>query len=232
MMNLRKSEERGHFNHGWLKSAHTFSFAGYFDPKHVHFRKLRVINEDKVSPSQGFPLHSHRDMEIISYIVSGSMEHRDSMGNVEILGPGHVQQMTAGRGISHSEYNHSPSDDLHFLQIWVMPERSGLDAGYKIKDFSEAFQSGTPILLVSPDENDDALTINQDLRLYRYQLESEEKASFNLNPGRHVWIQMVKGCMLLDGVSLKAGDGAAVSDQTEIHMHGKEKAEFLLFDLA
>ncbi len=231
MLNLRPSKTRGHANHGWLDSHHTFSFADYYDPNQMGFRALRVINEDRVAPRTGFGTHPHRDMEIITYVLSGQIEHRDSMGSVGLLRAGEVQRMTAGTGVLHSEKNQS-NEELHFLQIWILPERQGLTPSYEQKAFTEQERQGRFRLVVSPDGRDGALKVHQDLKLYSTLLGGGEKAEHTLAPGRHAWLQVARGAGTLNGLALKAGDGVAVTDETQLVLHATEPLEALLFDLA
>lgn len=232
MMRLRRAAERGHADHGWLRSAHTFSFAGYHDPAHMGFRALRVINEDRVDPGRGFPTHGHRDMEIVSVVLEGALEHEDSMGHGSVLRPGEVQRMTAGTGVYHSEYNASSSEDLHFLQIWILPARRGLPAGYEQRRFDEAERRGRLRLLVSPDGDDGSLTIHQDARLYGALLATGEEVTHALAAGRGAWVQVARGVIELRGQRMEAGDGAAIEGEDALTLRGVEPAELLLFDLA
>ncbi|MBF0309579.1 MAG: pirin family protein [Magnetococcales bacterium] len=232
MIRLRPAEERGWANHGWLDTRHTFSFAHYYDPAHMGFRSLRVINEDWIQPGTGFDTHGHRDMEVISFPVSGSLAHRDSTGAVSVIHPGSVQRMSAGRGIRHSEYNASETDAAHFLQIWILPQREGLVPGYEQRDFAPGAWRGTFGLVASPDGAQGSLTVHQDVRLYVLQLEADRETSYDLSPGRHAWVQMVSGRILLNGSALKSGDGAACSQEGELRLRGLDAAQLLLFDLA
>lgn len=232
MIRIRRADERGLADHGWLRSAHTFSFADYYDPEHMGFRALRVINEDRVAPQRGFPTHGHRDMEIVSYVLEGAIAHEDSTGNREVLRPGEVQRMTAGTGVRHSEYNASDGEPLHFLQIWIVPERAGLTPGYEQRRFPEEERRGTLRLLVSPDAADGSLTIHQDARMYGALLAKGESVTHRLATGRHAWVQVARGAVELGGQQLAAGDGAALSDEAEVTLRGVEPAEILLFDLA
>lgn len=232
MMRLRRAAERGHADHGWLRSAHTFSFAGYYDPAHMGFRALRVINEDRVDPGRGFPTHGHRDMEIVSVVLEGALEHEDSLGNGSVLRPGEVQRMTAGRGVYHSEYNASSSEELHFLQIWILPAQSGLPSGYEQRRFDEAERRGRLSLLVSPDGEDGSLTIHQDARLYGALLAKGEEVTHALGAGRGAWVQVARGVIELCGQRMEAGDGAAIEGEDALILRGVEPAEILLFDLA
>jgi quercetin 2,3-dioxygenase len=231
MLIVRSSEARGHASHGWLDSHHTFSFSDYYDPSHMGFRVLRVINEDRVAPRSGFGTHPHRDMEIITYVLSGQLEHRDSMGSVGVLRAGELQRMTAGTGVLHSEKNNT-GEELHFLQIWILPERKGLTPSYEQKAFTEEERQGRFRLVVSPEGQDGALKVHQDMRLYSTLLGQGEKAEYALARGRHAWLQVVRGAGTLNGVELKAGDGVAVSEEPRLVLSATEPLEALLFDLA
>ncbi len=232
MITLRRSEERGHANHGWLDSYHTFSFAGYFDPNHVSFRSLRVINEDRVEPARGFGTHPHRDMEIISYVLEGALVHKDSMGNGSVIRPGDVQRMSAGTGVTHSEANASPTDKVHFLQIWIVPEKQGIEPGYEQKNFSTAEKQDQLRLVASRDGRDGSVTIHQDVNLYAAVLGNGQSVRHTLKPGRHSWVHVVRGQANVSGHVLHIGDAAAISDESEIVLSGLAGAELLLFDLA
>jgi redox-sensitive bicupin YhaK (pirin superfamily) len=231
MIRIRPAAERGHADHGWLNTYHTFSFASYHDPSHMGFRSLRVINDDTVQPGKGFGTHRHEDMEIISYVVDGALEHKDSMGIGSVLSPGDVQRMSAGRGVTHSEFNHSKSDPLRFLQIWVLPESKGIKPGYEERRFDEKEKLGRLRLIVSPEGENDSLRIHQDVRVYASILEKGDDVQHELEAGRHAWIQVVRGRVALNGHELGRGDGAAVSDETRLTLEGLETAEFLIFDL-
>jgi redox-sensitive bicupin YhaK (pirin superfamily) len=232
MITLRRAQDRGHFDHGWLNTYHTFSFADYHDPKHMGFRGLRVINEDRVQPGRGFPTHPHRDMEIISYVLSGGLEHRDSMGNGSVIRPGEIQRMSAGSGITHSEYNASQEEIVHFLQIWLLPARRGGDPGYEQKVIDQASWAGRLRLLASPDGHDDSVTIRTDARVYAGTFDSGEAAELTLAPGRHGWVQVARGKARVNGLELGAGDGAALSGEAAVHVEGVATSEVLVFDLA
>ena len=232
MITIRKSEERGHFDLGWLDTYHTFSFDQYKDPAHMHFRSLRVINEDRVAPGQGFPTHSHRDMEIITYIMSGALEHRDSMGNGSVIRPGDVQRMTAGTGVSHSEFNPSDSEGVHLLQIWILPKAHGLTPGYEEKAFAEEERRGRLRLIASNDGREGSVSINQDVRVYASLLEGGQIITHALQPSRYAWIQLARGTLRLNDLELKQGDGAAVSKESDLTIEAHDQAELLLFDLA
>ena len=233
MITVRKASERGHANHGWLNTHHTFSFANYYDPAHMGFRALRVINDDRVAPGTGFGQHGHRDMEIVTWVLSGAIEHRDSMGTVGTLRAGEMQRMTAGTGVLHSEMN-GADEELHFLQIWILPNRQGLKPDYEQKAFPAAERQGRFRLVVSPDGEEGALRVNQDVRLYATLLGKGEKASYTLPAGRYAWLQMARGSATLNGVALEAGDGASLQAEgdTLLELLGGEDAEALLFDLA
>ncbi|MBD2179521.1 pirin family protein [Aerosakkonema funiforme] len=231
MITIRRSEERGHANHGWLDSYHSFSFADYYDPKYMGFRHLRVINQDRVAPGMGFGTHPHRDMEIISYVLDGALEHKDTIGTSSVIHPGEVQRMSAGTGIAHSEYNHSKKDPVHFMQIWILPEAKGLQPGYEQKNYPAEEKRGKLRLVASRDGRDNSVTIHQDVNLYATLLEEGEKVVHEIKPGRHVWLQVARGEVNLNGVPLKGGDGAAISDESIVAIEGIKGAEVLLFDL-
>jgi len=232
MITIRKSEERGHFDLGWLDTYHTFSFDQYYDPAHMHFRTLRVINEDRVAAGQGFPTHSHRDMEIITYILSGALEHRDSMGNGSVIRPGDVQRMSAGTGVAHSEYNPSESEGVHLLQIWIMPRERNLPPGYEQKAFTEDERRGRWRLVASPDGRDGSVTIQQDARLYATIADANSTIELSLDANRYGWAQVARGTVSMNGVELKQGDGAALRNESLIKLTAHDDAEVLLFDLA
>ena len=232
MLTLRPSNERGHADHGWLNTYHTFSFSSYQDPKHLGFRSLRVINEDYVGPGEGFGMHPHRDMEILTYIVSGTLEHKDSLGNTGQIVPGQLQRISAGTGILHSEYNPSDKDPVHLLQIWIRPNRNGHTPGYEQKDFPIHKIKNHLVALANPEGEKGALKINQDTWLFSATLESGHSIRLEDKALRHAWIQVVKGGVEVNGVAVKTGDGLAVSDEKVWDMQAKEDAEFLLFDLA
>lgn len=232
MIRHRPARERGHADHGWLRTWHTFSFADYHDPAHMGFRALRVINDDIIAAGQGFGTHGHRDMEIVTYIVEGELEHRDSLGTGSVLRPGDVQRMSAGRGVLHSEFNHSPSQDLRLLQIWLRPAREGGEPGYEERHFPDEEKRGRLRLIVAPDGAEGALRIGQDARLFAGILAPGQSVTHEPAPGRHAWSQVVRGSLDLNGLVLGAGDGAAVSDEERLVLGGREETEFLLFDLA
>ena len=231
MIALRRASERGHFDHGWLDTYHTFSFADYYDERHMGFRDLRVVNEDRVAPGHGFPTHSHRDMEILSWVLEGELEHRDSMGNGSVIRPGELQRMTAGTGVRHSERNPSPSERLHFLQIWILPERSGLAPGYEQKAFPAAERHGKLREIASRDARDGSLTIHQDVRVFVASWNGEEELHHALAPDRHAWVQVARGAVEVNGRPLEAGDGAAISGEKRVKLAGSKGAEALVFDL-
>ena len=232
MIRVRKAQERGHARHGWLESYHTFSFAGYYDPQQMGFRELRVLNEDRVHPGRGFDAHSHRDMEIVSYVIDGALEHRDSLGTGSLIRPGDVQRMSAGSGVTHSEFNASQDEFVHFLQIWILPERNGLEPSYEQKHFAAEQRRGKLRLVASRDGRQGSVRVHQDVALYAALLAPGESVEHALAPGRFAWIQVAKGSCDLDGVRLEAGDGAAISGQTSLQLTGVSGAELLVFDLA
>ena len=216
MISIRRADERGLAHFGWLHSRHTFSFGNYFDPRHMGFGPLRVINEDRVEPGRGFGEHGHRDMEIISYVLEGALQHRDSMGNGSIIRPGDIQRMTAGTGVRHSEMNHSATESVHFLQIWIEPEREGIEPGYEQKAFSEADKRGVLKLVGSRDGRDGSVTINRDVDLYASLLQSGDSVTHALETQRHVWLQVVRGELDVEGMSVSAGDGVALVAPREV----------------
>jgi len=231
MITIRKSEDRGHFNHGWLDTYHTFSFDQYYDPGHMQWRSLRVINEDRVAAGQGFPTHSHRDMEIITYILEGALEHRDSMGNGSVIRPGDVQRMTAGTGVSHSEFNPSKSEPVHLLQIWILPNAQDLTPGYEEKNFPETERAGKLRLIASNDASDGSVELRQDARVYTSILEAGQSVEHALADNRYAWLQIARGTVKLNELEMKQGDGAAISRET-LNIIADDRAELLLFDLA
>jgi redox-sensitive bicupin YhaK (pirin superfamily) len=231
MINVRKSEDRGQADHGWLKTFHTFSFASYFDPAHTKFRALRVINEDWIQGGQGFGTHPHENMEIITYIVEGELEHKDSMGNGSVIRPGELQRMTAGIGVTHSEFNPS-REKTHLLQIWIYPETINLQPGYEQRDFSGMHVPNELTLLASRDGRNSSLTVHQEVDIFGSLLASGRKIEYTIQPGRHLWIQLIKGGLNVNGTPLKAGDGAALSDESNVTLQAEENSEFLIFDLA
>ena len=232
MIKIRKAKDRGHFNFGWLDTYHTFSFGDYYDPSFMGFRSLRVINEDFVHAGRGFPTHSHRDMEIITYILEGGLEHRDSMGNGSVIRPGDVQRMTAGTGVSHSEANPSSEDSVHLLQIWIMPQEQGLKPGYEQKFFSDEQKQGRLRLIASADGRDGSVTVHQDVSVYAAVLDNGQSVNHQLAPNRHAWIQVARGAVVVNGENLDQGDGAAISGESELTISGRTRAEILLFDMA
>lgn len=231
MITLRPANERGHARHGWLESWHSFSFAGYHDPRHVHWGPLRVINEDRVQPGQGFGTHGHRDMEIISYVIDGALGHQDSMGNGASIVPGEVQRMSAGRGVTHSEYNHERDRVTHFLQIWIIPKFTGIPPSYEQKAFPEADKRGRLRLVASPDGADGSVTIHQDARLYAGLFEHDEAAELALPPGRLGYVHVVKGAAVVNGREISAGDALLYADEDAVRIERGSGAELLVFDL-
>lgn len=233
MITIRPAAKRGAANFGWLDSRHSFSFGNYYDPNHMGFATLRVINEDKVQPGKGFGTHGHRDMEIISYVLDGALEHKDSIGNGSIIRPGDVQRMTAGTGILHSEFNGSQEEPVHFLQIWILPETTGLEPGYEQIHVPPQEQQGQLQLLGSRDGRGGSVTIHQDVDLYVTSLSTGEAVHYPLHPQRRAWVQVARGAITLNGQALTAGDGAAIEAETQLHLTGaSDSAEVLLFDLA
>ncbi|KAB8028514.1 pirin family protein [Fluviispira multicolorata] len=230
MLRIRKSHDRGSAEHGWLHAKHTFSFSSYYDEEHMGFRKLRVINEDKVEAAQGFPTHGHRNMEIVTYVLEGALEHKDSLGTGSVIRPGEVQIMSAGSGIQHSEFNHSKENLLHLLQIWIEPSVNGIEPRYAQKDFSSSKEKLK--LVVSPTGEEDSLSIKQDVKLYRGIFDKNENLKFSILPARHVWLQIAFGKLNVNGEQLEQGDGLAISQESEITLVTKdESCSFLLFDL-
>jgi len=232
MIHIRKSQERGHVNHGWLNTYFTFSFADYYNPEHVQFRTLRVLNDDRIAAGAGFPEHPHRDMEIITYVLEGELTHRDSMGNGSAIRPGDVQYMSAGTGVTHSEFNASKSEPAHLLQIWMLPERKGLKPVYGQKTFAESEKRGKLRLVASPEGRDGSVTVRQDNELYATVLGKGESVRHELKPDRHAYVQVARGSVKLNGKELQEGDGAAISEEKGIELTGVKDAEVLLFDLA
>lgn len=231
MITLRKAQDRGHAQHGWLDSWHTFSFGDYYDPKHMGFRSLRVINEDRVAPGKGFPTHSHRDMEILTYVLDGALQHRDSMGNGSVMKPGDVQRMTAGQGVGHSEFNASQTEPVHFLQIWILPERRNLEPGYEQKNFPNADLQGNLRVVASRDGADGSVLVHQDMKLLAGRFEAGETSQYALSPGRHAWLHVARGSVRVNGQELAAGDALSASDEATLSISGVSGAELLLFDL-
>lgn len=232
MITLRPARERGHTRIGWLDSRHSFSFGEYFDPAQMGFRALRVINEDKVEPGEGFPTHGHRDMEIVSYVLDGGLAHQDSLGTGSVIRPGEVQRMSAGTGIRHSEYNASKVEPVHFLQIWIVPERAGLAPGYEQKAFDLVGAKGTLRLVGARDGRDGAVTIHQDVEIHAGLLRPGDVIDYAPAPGRHVWVQVAHGAVTLNGHALEAGDGAAAGGEQRLRLAARAESEIILFDLA
>ena len=231
MKKLRRRNERGHAKHGWLESYHTFSFAGYQEPRHVHFRKLRVMNEDWIAAGQGFGTHPHNDMEIVTYVLSGSLEHRDSMGNGEILSAGEFQRMTAGSGITHSEFNPSSTETVHLYQIWLFPNKKGLEPSYEQKKFAPEEQLNRWRLVASEGAENGSLKIHQDAKIYLATIEELQSLSYAIEPERNVWLQVLQGTLLLDGEELVAGDGVAFTEEQGFELKGVKNSQVMLFDL-
>jgi redox-sensitive bicupin YhaK (pirin superfamily) len=231
MISIRKSKERGHFDHGWLNTYHTFSFDQYYDPRYMGFRSLRVINEDFVAPGRGFPMHGHRDMEIITYILEGALQHEDSMGNGSVIRPGDVQRMTAGTGVRHSEKNASTNERVHLLQIWILPNAESLTPGYEQKAFSEAERRGRLRLIASNNGSDDSVKLNQDVSLFAAILDAGEEIERAMDPVRYGWIQVARGAITVNGEKAEQGDGVVVVAESNLKIKAEEPAEVLLFDL-
>ena len=229
-MKIRRSNERGHADHGWLNSYHTFSFANYYDPQHVGFRSLRVINEDRVQGGQGFGTHPHNDFEIISYVISGALKHQDSMGHIAVMKAGDVQRISAGTGIAHSEYNNSPTEPVHFLQIWLVPSRKGFPPSYAQQSFANS-PANNLTLVCSPDGGNKSIKINQDVNLFIGKLAAKGKIIHPMREQRHAWVQLIEGDLDLNEKKLSPGDGAAIDDENEIQFESAKGAHFLLFDL-
>ena len=232
MMTIRKSEARGHFNHGWLDTYHTFSFGEYHDPGQMGFRTLRVINEDRVEAGEGFGTHPHRDMEIITYVLKGALEHQDSMGNGSVIRAGEVQRMSAGRGVTHSEYNASQKETVHLLQIWILPEQKGLMPSYEQKNFSKDEKKGQLRLIASQNGRNESLRIHQDANIHATLLEAGQTILYLLREDRHAWIQVARGDISLNDMALTQGDGVAVNKESSLEITAKEESELLLFELA
>jgi len=228
---IRRSKERGFADHGWLKSFHTFSFADYFDPDHVEFGPLRVINEDRVQAGSGFGTHSHRDMEIISYVLDGELAHKDSMGNGSTIRPGDVQRMSAGSGVRHSEFNPSATEAVHFLQIWIQPAERNIKPSYEEKRFAAEEKRGRLRLIVSPDRADGSVLIHQDARVYAGLFTAQERAELEVAPGRRIYVHLARGSLTANGVALEAGDALRVTDSSKLTLGGAKDAEVLVFDL-
>lgn len=231
MLDVRKAEERGRSRISWLDSYHTFSFADYYDPRHMGFRSLRVVNDDTVAPGGGFGTHGHRDMEIITYVLEGALEHSDSLGTGSIIRPGDVQKMSAGTGIMHSEFNHSKKEPVHFLQIWIVPDRKGVQPGYQQLHFPREAKLGKLLLVASNEQRDGLIHVQQDARLYVSVLEQGHTVTHELLPQRHAWVHVARGSARVNGVLLTAGDGAAISAQPKVEISAESETEVLLFDL-
>lgn len=232
MIQIRKSQERGYANHGWLKSFHSFSFANYYDPKFMGWGNLRVINEDRIDPGTGFGEHSHRDMEIISYVLSGELAHKDSMGNVKTIPPGDIQRMSAGTGVTHSEFNYSKDQTTHFLQIWIQPRFTGIQPGYDQKTIPTAEKNGKLRLLASPDGVENSITINADAKLYAGTFDGDQEATLVIDPNRKAYVHLIKGALSVNGNALSAGDAMMIANESAIHITHADQAEVLVFDLA
>ena len=231
MLTLRKSLERGYADHGWLKSFHSFSFAGYHDPAHMGWGNLRVINEDRIAPGTGFGTHGHQDMEIISYVLSGELAHQDSMGNIKGIPPGDVQRMSAGTGVRHSEFNHAPDQETHFLQIWILPDQRGIAPGYEQKTVSASAKRGALALVAAPEASEHGVRIHADARLFAGQFDADEQATLALNPERRVYVHLIKGKLLVNGHQLHAGDALLGEQETVLNLSQGLDAEVLVFDL-
>ncbi len=231
MLEIRRSADRGRAEHGWLKSFHTFSFADYYDPEWMGYGPLRVINDDRVAPGQGFGKHGHRDMEILTYILTGELEHHDSMGNGSVIRTGDVQRMSAGTGVTHSEFNPSATEEVHFLQIWILPDALRLAPGYEQRHFTAADKRGQLRLIAAYDGAEGSVVIHQQARVYAALLDGPERAEFRVAPGRRAWLQMARGALSVDGVPLSAGDGARTAGPAQLTLHGGSDAEVLVFDL-
>jgi redox-sensitive bicupin YhaK (pirin superfamily) len=231
MLTVRKAKDRGHADHGWLHSHHTFSFADYYDPNHMGFGPLRVINDDTVAGGGGFPPHGHRDMEIISYVIEGALQHQDNMGNGSVIKPGDVQRMSAGPGVVHAEYNASKSEPVHFLQLWIVPRSPGLPSGYEQKLFTDEAKRGRLCLVASPDGADGSVRIQQDARLFATLLDDGRPVTHTIERGRKGWLQVVKGSAELNGQKLEAGDGVAIDGEEKLAIESKDHGEVLLFDM-
>ncbi len=232
MLTLRKSQDRGHADHGWLNSHHSFSFAGYYDPRHMGWGNLRVINEDRIAPGTGFGTHGHRDMEIISYVLSGELAHKDSMGNIVGIPPGDVQRMSAGSGVMHSEFNHAEGQTTHFLQIWIEPNVRGIAPSYEQKRFADAEKRGRLRRVASPDGADGSVTIHADATLYAGLFDGAETARVAIAPGRKAYVHLVRGALTVNGESLRGGDAALLDGEPEVNLAHGSDAEVLVFDLA
>lgn len=232
MIQIRRADERGFADHGWLKARHTFSFASYHDPDFMGFRSLRVMNEDRIDPGMGFGTHPHRDMEIVTYVLEGALEHKDSMGNGEVLRPGEFQRMSAGTGITHSEFNPSDTEPTHLYQIWLLPERKGIEPSYEQKRFDDGGMTNTLRLVASPDAEHGSLAISQDARIFLAKIEKDVTVQHELTPGRHAWLQVLRGAISLNDAAFDTSDAAAVSEETNLNINATTDAEIMLFDLA
>ncbi len=231
MMQIRKSCERGHANHGWLDTYHTFSFADYYDPAHMGFGPLRVINEDRVEPGRGFGTHGHRDMEIITYVLDGGLQHRDNLGNGSVIRPGDVQRMSAGSGVMHSEFNASERDPVHFLQIWIEPSARGVSPGYEQKHFAAEDRRGKLKLIASPDGGEGSVTIHQDARVYAADLTVDAAVAHEIKAGRRAYVHVASGAVVVNGTPLEAGDGARIAEETTLNLSALQESQVLFFDL-
>jgi hypothetical protein len=231
MLTVRKAEERGHANHGWLDTWHTFSFADYYDPREMGYGALRVINDDKVEPGQGFGMHGHRDMEIITYVLEGALEHKDSMGNGSVIRPGNVQRMSAGTGVRHSEFNPSREERVHLLQIWIEPRFTGVRPSYEEKEFGAAEKRGRLRLIASPDGREGSVTIHQDATVYASMLDGKDAVTHPLALGRRAYVHVARGAVTVNGVELGDGDGVKIANESRLEFSGGKQAELLLFDL-
>lgn len=232
MLTLRPSQERGYADHGWLKSFHSFSFAGYHDPAHMSWGNLRVINEDWIAPGKGFGTHGHRDMEIVTYVLQGALAHQDSMGNVKAIPPGDVQRMSAGTGVQHSEFNHTPNDTTHLLQIWIEPNVMGVKPSYEQTTFTDSAKQGHLCLVASPDGAQGSVTLNADARLYAGLFDAGQTATLDLTAGRKAYVHLVRGALKVNGVPLHAGDAASLTDERQVALTEAQDAEVLVFDLS
>ncbi len=231
MLLHRPSLQRGYFDHGWLKTFHTFSFADYMDKRYMGFHSLRVINEDQIDKGAGFPIHSHRDMEIVTYVISGALEHKDTLGNTTVIRPGEIQRMSAGSGIEHSEFNHSKSDSTHLLQIWILPEKKGLQPSYDQRSFEKELDSGKRVLLASNDGREDSVVLHRDVSIFGGRFSGGTKEIFNLQKGRALWLQVVKGGLQANTTVLAPGDGLGITDEAEVLLDFKNYSEILAFDM-